>query len=272
MRFTEIFVAHHPGHAPIAFPFGHQRLGQIGPRIEALDVGLGAPRHQAPADEAELVPGVIGGHLEATTFARTYCAEAGLTGQFISHLDDFVREFSKAQRWDGLLTGLVYITDEDDGSSTVSIDLSSLPDPDAAVSVSGAVLTIDPARRLADALAAEGYAAVAVPTANGIQLCQHNCPVAHVAAEFPQFCEAETEAFGRLLGPSRIELVQALGRTPRRIFAGRFWGDPGFIHVCFDVQGMDALSEACRLGPEFPEPALGGAPIEDEVAFDLSPR
>lgn len=53
-------------------------------------------------------------------------------------------------------------------------------------------------------------------------------------------------AFGRLLGPSRIELVQALGRTPRRIFAGRFWGDPGFIHVCFDVQGMDGLSEACR--------------------------
>src|SRR5208283_4333716 len=32
------------------------------------------------------------------------------------------------------------------------------------------------------------------------QLCQHHCPVAHVAAEFPQLCEAETEAFGRLLG------------------------------------------------------------------------
>ena len=34
----------------------------------------------------------------------------------------------------------------------------------------------------------------------GEQLCQHHCPVAHVAAEFPQLCEAETEAFGRLLG------------------------------------------------------------------------
>jgi predicted ArsR family transcriptional regulator len=60
---------------------------------------------------------------------------------------------------------------------------------------------------LADALAAEGYAAVAVPTANGIQLCQHNCPVAHVAAEFPQFCEAETEAFGRLLGTHVMRLA-----------------------------------------------------------------
>lgn len=60
---------------------------------------------------------------------------------------------------------------------------------------------------LADSLAAEGYAAVAVPTATGIQLCQHNCPVAHVAAEFPQFCEAETEAFGRLLGTHVMRLA-----------------------------------------------------------------
>jgi predicted ArsR family transcriptional regulator len=58
---------------------------------------------------------------------------------------------------------------------------------------------------LAEALSADGYAAatsvapVAGETA-GEQLCQHHCPVAHVAAEFPQLCEAETEAFGRLLG------------------------------------------------------------------------
>ena len=59
---------------------------------------------------------------------------------------------------------------------------------------------------LADALSADGYAASAGPApavgqiASGEQLCQHHCPVAHVAAEFPQLCEAETEAFGRLLG------------------------------------------------------------------------
>ena len=38
------------------------------------------------------------------------------------------------------------------------------------------------------------------PGGGGEQLCQHHCPVAHVAAEFPQLCEAETEAFARLLG------------------------------------------------------------------------
>ena len=56
---------------------------------------------------------------------------------------------------------------------------------------------------LAEALSADGYAASASvsPAADGgEQLCQHHCPVAHVAAEFPQLCEAETEAFARLLG------------------------------------------------------------------------
>jgi predicted ArsR family transcriptional regulator len=58
---------------------------------------------------------------------------------------------------------------------------------------------------LAEALSADGYAASATSaptqgTRGGEQLCQHHCPVAHVAAEFPQLCEAETEAFARLLG------------------------------------------------------------------------
>ena len=58
---------------------------------------------------------------------------------------------------------------------------------------------------LAEALSADGYAASAGPApaigaVSGEQICQHHCPVAHVAAEFPQLCEAETEAFGRLLG------------------------------------------------------------------------
>jgi len=33
-----------------------------------------------------------------------------------------------------------------------------------------------------------------------VELCQHHCPVAHVAEKYPELCEAETEAFGRLLG------------------------------------------------------------------------
>jgi predicted ArsR family transcriptional regulator len=57
-----------------------------------------------------------------------------------------------------------------------------------------------PAQALAAALTADGYAASAQPTAAGEQLCQHHCPVAHVAERFPQLCEAETAAFSRVLG------------------------------------------------------------------------
>ncbi len=65
----------------------------------------------------------------------------------------------------------------------------------------------DPAARaeaLVTALRRDGYAASARPMGAGhtvgVQLCQGHCPVQHVAAEYPEFCDAETEAFSRLLG------------------------------------------------------------------------
>lgn len=53
---------------------------------------------------------------------------------------------------------------------------------------------------LATFLTEQGYAASIEVRANGEELCQHHCPIAHVAAEFPQLCEAETEAFSQILG------------------------------------------------------------------------
>jgi len=57
---------------------------------------------------------------------------------------------------------------------------------------------------LALALDADGYAASIRPLGLGkipaVQLCQGHCPVHHVARRFPELCEAETEAFSRLLG------------------------------------------------------------------------
>ena len=52
-------------------------------------------------------------------------------------------------------------------------------------------------------------------------------------------------AFAELFGDSTIELVQALEHMPRKIYEGRYWGDPGFIQVCFDVTNMKALGEFC---------------------------
>jgi predicted ArsR family transcriptional regulator len=53
---------------------------------------------------------------------------------------------------------------------------------------------------LATFLTEQGYAASVEKRGTGEEICQHHCPIAHVAAEFPQLCEAETQAFSRLLG------------------------------------------------------------------------
>ncbi len=63
-----------------------------------------------------------------------------------------------------------------------------------------AAVPADRAGVLAEALSEDGYAASVRSSPVGDQLCQHHCPVAHVATEFPQLCEAETEVFARLLG------------------------------------------------------------------------
>jgi predicted ArsR family transcriptional regulator len=57
-----------------------------------------------------------------------------------------------------------------------------------------------PSEALARALTQGGYAASVRSGPVGDQLCQQHCPVAHVAHEFPQLCEAETELIGNLLG------------------------------------------------------------------------
>ncbi|MCC6461827.1 MAG: VOC family protein [Saprospiraceae bacterium] len=68
--------------------------------------------------------------------------------------------------------------------------------------------------------------------------------------------------FSQLLGKSEIELVQSLGRAPRPIFEGRFWGDLGFIHLCFDITGMPELKQYC---------AEKGSPftVDSSGSFDM---
>ncbi len=53
---------------------------------------------------------------------------------------------------------------------------------------------------LANFLTEEGFAANNHSQGIGEELCQNHCPIAHVAAQFPELCEAETEAFSELLG------------------------------------------------------------------------
>nr|WP_090341714.1 metalloregulator ArsR/SmtB family transcription factor [Mycolicibacterium malmesburyense]CRL71765.1 putative transcriptional regulator [Mycolicibacterium malmesburyense] len=91
--------------------------------------------------------------------------------------DDAVRNFAR-RRIDGILAG---VTEGPD-------DVASKAD------------------RVADALTEAGYATTVTSVAptpgsiRGIQLCQHHCPVSHVAEEFPELCETEREAFAEILG------------------------------------------------------------------------
>jgi len=59
-------------------------------------------------------------------------------------------------------------------------------------------------------------------------------------------------AFNKLLGDVVIELVQVKNRVPIKIYQDRFWGDCGFIHLCFDVLNMEALKKhAAKKGIDF---------------------
>ena len=74
--------------------------------------------------------------------------------------------------------------------------------------------------------------------------------------------QAAIGGFSDLLGRTQIELIQVLDRTPVKIFKDRYWGDLGYIHLCFDVKNMPALVKQC---------AEKGMPFKvlSEVGFDM---
>jgi len=53
-------------------------------------------------------------------------------------------------------------------------------------------------------------------------------------------------AFSPLLGNSRVELIQSGIRKGKKIYDNRLWGDLGYIHLCYDIIGMDELKKECE--------------------------
>ncbi len=53
--------------------------------------------------------------------------------------------------------------------------------------------------------------------------------------------DVKNGAFSSLFGKSEIELIQVIDGTPTPIYEGRIWGDPGFIHLCYDINDMNSL-------------------------------
>jgi len=92
--------------------------------------------------------------------------------------DDAVRAFAR-RRIDTILAGVAPVSEPDDAA------------------VEGT------AEQVADALSRAGYATTTTRVGGpiqGIQICQHHCPVSHVAEEFPELCEAEKQAISEVLG------------------------------------------------------------------------
>ncbi len=52
--------------------------------------------------------------------------------------------------------------------------------------------------------------------------------------------------FSKIFGDSYIELISSKAKPGKKIYENRFWGDPGFIHLCYDMSGMDELKSFCE--------------------------
>jgi predicted ArsR family transcriptional regulator len=123
--------------------------------------------------------------------ARSYLLTDAARDTFGHHYDDMA---AQALRWIHKHGGPAAV------SAFAAEQVARLEDRCRTAMDDAADNPMDRAHALATALSGEGYAASASAIANGGQLCQHHCPVAHVAAQFPQLCEAETQVIGRLVG------------------------------------------------------------------------
>lgn len=113
------------------------------------------------------------------------------------------------QRYDDVAIGALRYLAQTQGDAAV-LDFARQRAATAEARYAGTLDGESPATRataLVAALSEDGYAAELVSAGPAVQVCQHHCPVSHVAAEFPQLCEAETEAFARLVGSNVTRLA-----------------------------------------------------------------
>ena len=127
--------------------------------------------------------------------ARTYALTDAGRAEFPHAYDDLANTALRYLRETGGEQAVQHFAEH--RAATLAADLRRTVDPDAPLATR--------ADALAEALSEHGYASTtqaidAAGNVQGVQICQHHCPVAHVAAEFPELCEAETRAFEQVLG------------------------------------------------------------------------
>jgi predicted ArsR family transcriptional regulator len=178
--------------------------GPITAATLALDLGLTAPavrRHLENLEDAglitehEMAPGVRGRGRPARSFVLSDAGHQGLESDY-DHLATQALRFLSQESGEGAVRRFA--------ESRVA-ELEGRYAAELAAAGTGTAARVD---ALVGALTRDGFAASARPVGEpgstspftGIQLCQGHCPVQHAAREFPAFCDAETDAFSRLLG------------------------------------------------------------------------
>ncbi|HEY7226443.1 MAG TPA: helix-turn-helix domain-containing protein [Micromonosporaceae bacterium] len=211
MNYVEAPQASSPGRragTPVALTSGDSRTRA---RVEAYLLAHGAATAAELGEAMGLSPAAIRKHLDALVAEGSVVAReqhpVGVRGRGRPARAFALTEQGRARCGGHTYDNLAYAAlrwiarDGDEAVAAFAADLAgNLESRCRAATAHAGDDPLARAEALAAALSTEGYAASASVINSGGQLCQHHCPVAQVAAEFPQLCEAETAVISRLVG------------------------------------------------------------------------
>jgi predicted ArsR family transcriptional regulator len=200
---------------------GHATDGRTRDAVARLVLERGPITAVAVADELGISPAAVRRHLDALLAdGQAYTRDAPRRGQRGRGRPARLYLLTEQGRalfghaYDDIAIAAIRFLDEHGGPDAVRQFAVARVESIVGRHRGAVTSTNDPAERaeaLATALTREGYAASTRRVGSGEQLCQHHCPVAHVAAEFPQLCEAETAVFAELLG-THVQRLATIAR------------------------------------------------------------
>ncbi|MGH3508731.1 MAG: helix-turn-helix transcriptional regulator [Nocardioidaceae bacterium] len=178
-------------------------------RVARAILDLGPSTAAALAERVELTPAAVRRHLDHLVedgaveprHPRVYGARGRGRPAKVFALTETGRDRFDQQYDDLAVQALRYLAETGGDEAVLAFARKRLVDLEHRFDeILAAEPIADPAQALARALTQGGYAASVRLGPVGEQLCQQHCPVSHVAHEFPQLCEAETEWISKVLG------------------------------------------------------------------------
>jgi predicted ArsR family transcriptional regulator len=178
-------------------------------RVASAILELGPSTAATLADRLELTPAAIRRHLDhmledGTVQAReprVYGARGRGRPAKVFALTEAGRERFDQQYDDLAVEALRFLAETAGEDAVMAFARRRVADLETVhAQVMAADPRLTPSEAMAEAMTRAGYAASVRESPIGEQLCQQHCPVSHVAHEFPQLCEAETELISKVLG------------------------------------------------------------------------